>query len=97
MLNEEQQQVEIETNEIASILAEWILKREREYDELVAAGKEVPRNQRSHPTMLTPGFARDGKLIFEFDEEIIIPAELQKVQLRTGALSPKDTAVMNDT
>ena len=66
-VTDEERQVKIQTNAIASILEELILQREREYDELVAAGLNVPRNQRSNPTMLTPGFTRDGKLKFLFD------------------------------
>ena len=47
--------------------------------------------------MLTPGFTKDGKLVFRFDQEILIPEELKTIELRTEALSPISTDSVNTT
>ena len=71
-----------------------ILQRVKEYDELVARGKEIPSEKRKNPTMISRdrnGFTANGKLAFRFEEPMLIPEELKEIQLRTSALGPLES------
>ena len=72
------------------MFAKLIQERVDAYDKLVAEGLAKPMELITSPEFVVDpnGFSMNGKLEFKFTEEILIPAELEGVALRTSTLGP---------